>query len=245
MKMKTVKTLASAFLICLSIGSLGAMQTTETVTKRIEMKVMPEELTQILEERAKELEELPPIKSEELIKESYELYPYDFSRHFVEKMGYQGQSIELNDGSVWVVKPHDAYRVQDWPDASSAYYYGIPQAKVCITTNNSWFSNRDYEFMIMNLETGEQVPAKMSVAQRPEVQGFISRFFDTVNQIELGDPEGNFLAIRVNSWDQDITRYWNEGDRIYLGRNNRWDHGRFPYILINLDQNFSYVRAAL
>jgi len=245
--MKT-KILPTLFFVMMSLFSISIINA-DPMRMRIESKEMREDLERAIEEQFYEELEWKPADEGEVRSESSAYYPYDYSQKTIENVGYQGNTIALDDGSVWVPKPNEGYRAQCW---HSAYQRsGLPPAKVYITTNESWFYHRDYKYVMVNRETGESLPVMMVHGARLDRMIQIARIYYDVGKIELTDQHGNFVMMTMDRSDLNVADHWLEGERIFIGRNSKWSLSNSQYILINLDSNIlhnsnmSHIRAAM
>jgi len=245
MKMKFFSTLCILMMALNPIASLHAQTEPEPFRTRIESTELPEDLERMIEEQYYEEQDWTPKDDEELIKESADYYPHDYSRKTVDTIGYQGASIVLDDGSIWVPKPNEAYRAARWADWSTFQNTGLSPSQVFIATNESWFYSRNYKYLMVNKETGESVPVMLIHGPRLDRNIQIANIYHDVGKIELTDQHGNYVVMILDGWDKNICSYWQPGQRIFIGRNCRWSYYNSQYILINLDYNMTHVRAAL
>jgi len=245
MKTKILTTLCLVVMGLTSISTVSAATEIEVVRMRIESTEIPEDLERAIEEQFYEEQEWAPKEGEEVRTESSAYYPHDYSQKTVETVGYQGTSIALDDGSIWIPKPNEGYRVQRWSDLSTYQSTGLAPTKVYITTNESWIYHRNYKFMMVNKETGESLPVMMTHGPRVDRNIQIAKIYYDIGKIELTDQHGNYVVMSIDGWDQGISSYWKEGQRIAIGRNSKWSYYNSQYILINLDSNMTHVRAAM
>jgi len=247
MKTKFIKT------ICLLIMGLSFISTVHAydeeeegrVRARIIETAMPAELEKELEEQYFAESTWAPGEEEEKLTESTCYCHFDYTIRVLETMGYQGSSFNLDDGSEWLSKPNHGFKVQHWPDQTSLRSQGIPASKLYITLDNSWFYDRDYMFLLVNAETNESVPVKMTRAAYPDQQFLIAKIHHAAGKIQILDYHGNHLIMNVYGRDKNIYSHWIEGQRIVVGRNNCWNYFSSPYLLINIDSGFTHVKASL
>jgi len=227
------------------IATLHAHAEPEPFRTRIESIELPEDLERMIEKQFYEEEDWTPKDDEELIRESADYYPHDYSKKTVDTIGYQGATLVLDDGSVWVPKPSEAFRAVRWADRSTYQNRGVSPTQVFITTNESWLFYRNYKYLMVNKETGESIPVMLTHGPRHDRNLQIAHVYHDVGKIELADHYGNYVVMKLDGWDRSISSYWTPGQHIFIGRNSRWSISNSQYILINLDYNMTHVRAAL
>lgn len=137
-------------------------------------------------------------------------------------ISYDGDNIELTDGSVWIITSCDAYKVVNW----------FPTDLVIITPNHSWFSS--YLFRITNQNTGESVAANLSLGPIDPVYGsFYTHWIVAIdyclNIVHLED--GSIW--NMSQCDSHILNQWMQGDVVIIGVNDSWLSSN-PNILINV-----------
>jgi hypothetical protein len=164
----------------------------------------------------------------------YDMYPTVYlpeSCHQVTKISYLGDSLELEDGSVWKVSFYDTSKVL------SLFQNDV----VMITQNNDWFSS--YRYRIIHQRTGMTLYVNLSAA--PYENGPYTRhvveldlFHDLVL---LRDSAGNVTRYQIALGDTEKFKKWLNNDVVILGHNSGWASD-YDCLLINvcLDQ---HVRA--
>lgn len=152
---------------------------------------------------------------------------YPNSTHWIETLSLFGESVGIEDGSIWQVNCSDRNLVQDW----------VLSDPVIITQNRSWFSSCKYR--ILNKNDGSSIPANL--AYGPIIGGEYSL------QISNIDHYNGLLILsdnshwKISSRDRYLFPEWTLGDYILLGVNSGWDSS-CPYILINSNMD-NFIRA--
>lgn len=142
--------------------------------------------------------------------------------HWVCSFCNYGDALDLEDGSIWVFNPFEAYHTRYW----------LPNDPVILTQNREWFSS--YQFRIRNLNDGTSVAVNLSAG--PIIGGEYTRQITNVDHyhglVVLSD--GSHWTV---SWrDRSAFAEWILGDYIMIGVNSGWDSS-CPIILINSNMN--------
>lgn len=138
-----------------------------------------------------------------------------------------GESVELDDGSVWKVNKYDGYKVLSWKVSD----------ELVITQNHRWFTS--YQYRIINQATGTSIEANLFLG--PIVNGIASRYASSIDF-----HNGLALLTDGTQWeicpsDFSLFANWANGDAIIIGFNSGWD-SKYDGLLINVNMNQS-VRA--
>ena len=150
------------------------------------------------------------------------------SCHWMSGISALGDSVMIEDGSIWQVNYYDLYKIRYW----------LIDDPLVITQNREWFSSYDYR--IINRNTGASVAVNLS--QGPVLDHPHSRRIAAIdlNQgiviLYPGD-----LHLSISSRDHYQMSGWAPGDYVIVGINTGWD-SNFESILINVATN-SFVRA--
>ena len=131
-----------------------------------------------------------------------------------------GTTIELSDGSIWVVNPSDWYLMMDW-------MYGDT---LIITPNHSWFSY--YDYCITNQNTNESVRVNLSLG--PYYNGPKTHWITRIDYYQRLVILEDGSMWRIASYDEDILSSWLENDTVIIGINDGWLRGDKANILINV-----------
>lgn len=141
-----------------------------------------------------------------------------------------GDSIELEDGSIWSIRSIDTYIVRGW----------LPTDVIVITPNHSWFSS--YNYKITNQNTGEYVSGDMFLG--PVYTSPYTRWIaaiDYYNDIIYLD-DGSIWEMSL--FDSGIIDEWLIDDPVIIGVNDGWLSSTRPNILINVNMLNYAVGAA-
>lgn len=148
-------------------------------------------------------------------------------------VSFVGDSVELMDGSIWVVSPYDAYKTINW----------FPTDLVVISPNKSWFSS--YSFRLTNQNTGESVAVNLFLG--PIDPLFNSLYTHWVvgidyyhNTVFLED--GSVWS--MSSLDANVVDQWMINDVVIIGVNTGWLSSYNPNILINVNM-LNYAAGAV
>lgn len=159
-----------------------------------------------------------------------EYYPpvyYPASCHWMMKVSALGDSLEIEDGSVWEINSSDGYKALHWK----------MRDPLIITQNRRWFSSYDYK--IQNKTTGSTVDVNLKLGPFENGQ--------YTNYIAIMDRRKGELALTDSSnWeicprDRSLFRNWKENQAIIIGVNTSWESS-YDILLINVNTN-NYVRA--
>lgn len=210
-----------------SLFSISLFAETDTVHEIVQERSDTEEKSEILD--------MPPPSIEQSAEEIslgsvFDQYPpvfYPSSTHWLVAVSAVGDSIELEDGSVWKISNYDVYKSLNWKSNDP----------LMITQNHSWFSKYDYR--IINQATGAYLETKLFLG--PIKNGAYTRYIIDIdvnrNLIKLSDN----THWELNSWDKYVYTKWLIGDAVILGYNSGWE-AEYEAILINVNMN-KYVRA--
>jgi len=135
-----------------------------------------------------------------------------------------GDTVELEDGSIWAVSLSDRHKTLDW----------MTSDVILVTQNTSWFSV--YNYVLVNLNTGVHVNVNLSLG--PIYNGLYTHFVTAVDYLhsEIYLEDGSIW--KVSNWDTSISSQWLPNDTIIIGVNDDWlTQGLSPNILINVNTN--------
>lgn len=138
-----------------------------------------------------------------------------------------GDTIELEDGSIWAVHPNDRFKTYNW----------LTSDAIKITPNHAWFSS--YTFRITNLNTSESV--EVNLFMRPIYNGVYTHWIVAIDYIhnQLCLEDGSVWDL--SGFDYMVFKNWILNDTLIIGTNDTLFSSR-PNILINCDTN-SYIEA--
>lgn len=140
--------------------------------------------------------------------------------HYPTSISSFGDTVGLEDGSVWTVSAADMYKIGGW------YSNDV----VVITPNHSWFSS--YQYVITNQTTQDAVAANLYLAPfyRGEYTHWIMGIDYYNNVVYLEDGSRWWMS----AFDSVITDRWYLGDTVIIGVNDSLFSSSRPNILINV-----------
>ncbi len=149
---------------------------------------------------------------------------YPASVHWITQISALGNSLELEDGSVWTGETAEALT---WKSTDPLF----------ITQNWTWFSS--YTFKIINKVTGTLVPVNLKLGpyESSSYTHFISIIDKARGELALSD-SSNW---QVCPSDTKEFNQWSEDQAIIIGVNSGWQSS-FDILLINVNRN-KFVRA--
>ncbi len=134
-------------------------------------------------------------------------------------VSFFGDSITLEDGSVWVTSGDDSYKTLNW----------LTSDLLVITPNHSWFSA--YDYIITNQNTG--VSVKVNLVLGPLVDAVYRHWIIAIDYIS-----DNVWLEDGSIWkmtDCTVMKQWQVGDSVIIGINDGWFSSLYPNILINVN----------
>ena len=152
-------------------------------------------------------------------------FPTLFAKHYASQ--YNFDSIMLEDGSLWLVKPSDREKLFFWNFTDF----------IIISQNHCWIST--YNYLLTNQTLNEQVAVNLSMG--PIINGPYTHYvagIDLNNGYLLLDDGTRW---KVSSYDLSSLWDWYPSDPVIIGVNNAW-FSECSYILINVSLN-KYIRA--
>ncbi len=134
-----------------------------------------------------------------------------------------GETVELEDGSIWSVSSGDRHKTLDWMTGDV----------IIIIPNHSWFSSYDYR--LVNLNTGAKVKVNLSLG--PIYNGIYTHWILAIdyNNREICLEDGSVW--KMSWWDSSIVNQWLPNDTVIIGINDGWFSGGNPNMLINVNMN--------
>jgi hypothetical protein len=155
--------------------------------------------------------------------------PYYFppACHRLAAMSALGDTLEIEDGSVWKIQSYDSYEVFQWH----------PNDPLVLTQNTDWFST--YRYRLINKTNNSS--AAINLFMGPLLNSQNSRFIASINhnqgELTLTDSSRWIISPR----DLYLFREWISNDCIIVGLNSGWDAG-YECILINSNMD-NFIRA--
>ncbi|MEN9654971.1 MAG: hypothetical protein RL235_1083 [Chlamydiota bacterium] len=155
----------------------------------------------------------------------YDRYPpvyYPSSAHQVIAISVLGDSVEIEDGSVWKVHPYDNYKVVQWKSNDP----------LVVTQNHAWFSKYDYR--LINNNTGATIEANLHLGpiQQGPYTKYIVSIDDLRNEVMLSDSTHWLISKK----DRKRLKNWAIHDAVIVGTNSGSD-GSSEALLINVNMN--------
>lgn len=147
--------------------------------------------------------------------------------HTLAAVSALGDSVEIEDGSVWKVSTYDGYKARSWRSTDP----------LTITQNHAWFSS--YTYRIVNRNTGASIDANLYLG--PFTNGAYSRYILTIDQVKGIVTLTDNSHWEVSDSDKSIFRNWMANDSVIIGVNTGWDSA-CEGLLINVTTN-NHARA--
>ena len=138
-----------------------------------------------------------------------------------------GDSVEIEDGSVWKVSTYDGFKAKGWRSSDP----------LTITQNHSWFSS--YTYRIVNRNTGASIDANLFLG--PFTNGAYSRYVQSIDLTQGLVTLTDNTHWEVSDSDKSTFRNWMANDSVIIGVNTGWDSA-CEGLLINVTTN-NHVRA--
>ena len=200
----------------------------------VKTRALSEELQLYMDAKIIEEEENPNQKDDcdvqlqtGLFDNQYPQIFFPYWCHSISSVSAFGDSLALEDGSIWDVHPSERGVIMNWKESDVLLIY----------PNRAWFST--YKYKIENTALGTTVYANMTYG--PFLNGEFSL------RIIAIDPIRNEIYLNDNSrWkicssDQYLLNQWVVGDYIIVGSNNSWLCS-LKNILINSNM-YNHIRA--
>ena len=163
--------------------------------------------------------------------DSYPSSYYPASIHWLSGVAAFGDSIELEDGSIWKVSSYDQYKANNWR----------AEDPLVITQNHRWFSK--YQYRIINKSSGASIETNLyfgPIRNGPYTLYVTS--IDTIhNTIKAIDGKNEITHWEICSKDWYEFDEWNLNDAMIVGYNSGWSSD-YECILINVNMD-NCVRA--
>ena len=150
-----------------------------------------------------------------------------YNLHAIHLLGNERVTLELDDGTHWLVHSYDESKIQTWKQNDP----------LMITQNHSWFSS--YKFQIINKATQESIQANLHLG--PFVDGLKTFYICHI------DHQRKVLSLSDNTYweialkDEHVLQEWKVSDALIKAVNTGSDSSK-PSILINVNMN-DFLRA--
>jgi hypothetical protein len=132
---------------------------------------------------------------------------------------FNGEKIELSDGSIWYVHPYYRTTIMRWALTDAIF----------IKPNAAWFSA--YRYVLQNRVTGDVV--EVNLEMQPLFSSIFARWIVDVDYLNGAVVLNDGSLWFINFADRNLFNQWLIGDRIVVGVNNHWKVAAYPHILIN------------
>lgn len=135
-----------------------------------------------------------------------------------------GDSVELEDGSIWSIYSADRYKTYDWMTGDI----------IIILQNTDFFSS--FQYKLVNVNTGAVCKTNLSLG--PIYNGYYTHWIVALdylhNEVYLEDGS----VWHISGWDTSIMDKWLPNDTVIIGINDDWfTQGSNPNILINVNMD--------
>lgn len=167
------------------------------------------------------------IEAKKIVKKGFQQATYvtthEGAFHFPIGVSFLGDTVELEDGSIWKVCSNDTYKTLNW----------LTSDMIIIVPNDSIFSSHDYK--LINLNTGAKV--KVNLYLGPIYNGAYTHWIVAIDYLyrEIYLEDGSIW--KMSSFDQSIVNKWLPNDTVIIGINDGLFSGTNPNILINVNMN--------
>lgn len=165
----------------------------------------------------KAMKRLAPLASKSIY---YTSHPAAYQ--YANSIAFFGETVELNDGSIWSISSNDTYKTASW------YTTDL----IIITPNHSWLSS--YGFCLTNQTTGEVASANLSIGPALPGYGYYTNWITNIdyyyNIVYLQDGS----KWNMSSFDSSTVYQWVIGDVVIIGVNDGFLSSSKPNVLINV-----------
>ncbi|ADI38236.1 hypothetical protein [Waddlia chondrophila] len=148
---------------------------------------------------------------------------HEGATHHPIAVSLMGDTVQLEDGSIWIVSSEDRYQTFDWMTGDT----------IVIVPNHTWFSS--YNYCLVNLNTGAKVKVNLSLG--PIYNGIYTHWILAIDysnrEVYLEDGS----VWKMSWWDSSIVNQWLPNDTVIIGINDGWFSGSNPNMLINVNMN--------
>ena len=204
--------LKATALLALTLPLLLAAEETDLEHIAVGTRPIPKEVSQDVEE------------SEERLSSGYYDSYYSNSYHWVKGIGHFGDTLELEDGSIWTISAYDASKVLSW----------LSNDTIVLTKNHGWFTS--YNYRLVNKITGASVEANLYLG--PLKNGIYTRYITSIYPISCTVQLSDGTFFQAKSSDYYTFQSWAMYDTVILG----FDKTEYDRIVINVNMN-NCVRA--
>lgn len=132
-----------------------------------------------------------------------------------------GETLELEDNSVWEVRLSDVYKVVSW----------LPSDVLVISPNHSWFSS--YQYVITNQQSGDAIAVNLFL--QPICRGPYTHWIVGIDYYNHYIYLEDGTVWIMSAFDNNIVYRWMTGDCVLIGINDGCFSSSNPNILINVN----------
>jgi hypothetical protein len=188
----------------------------------------------LMEERAKMMEEMQEEEvlpetanvkaiASKSVKSATYVTTHEGAFHFPVSVSYFGDTVQLEDGSIWTVNASDSYQTLNW----------LTSDIIIIVPNQSLFSS--YQYRLINVNTGANV--KVNLYLGPIYNGAYTHWIVAIDYVyrEIYLDDGSIW--KMSSLDQYTLNKWLPNDTVIIGINDGFYSLSNPNILINVNMN--------
>lgn len=186
----------------------------------------------------------PPLSPDQiwsLAKNFYQPAPSHPSASHHPYVSSLGDSVELEDGSLWLVNPADQFKTYNWQ----------PSDNLKLTPNHIWYADQkphfqswfsEYPYCFHNLTTQESIEVKMMAP--PVAQGLYTLWIEAIDveNYELILSDGTVW--KLSGLYYRTFKEWKSDQILMVGHNEGFFAKSWGNILINCD-TLSYVEARM
>jgi hypothetical protein len=155
----------------------------------------------------------------------FERYPkiyFSASTHRLSGVSVLGDTLEMDDGSVWKINPSDKEKAFEWRSNDP----------ITITQTNRWFSN--YKYQIINQTNNSTIEVNLFLGIYKS--GPFYRYITSINYQEGIIFLSDYTHWEISYLDRSLLNKWIVGDAIIIGVNTGWD-SKCEGLLINTNEN--------
>ena len=163
--------------------------------------------------------------------DEYPPFYFPISTHCLMGVSALGDSIELEDGSVWKICRYDGCKALNWRSNDP----------LTITQNHRWFSN--YNYRIVNENTGACLEANLFLGPLEHGQHtlYITGIDRIAGDLVVTNGSGESFRWEISAGDISTFQNWALHDAVIVGQNSGWDRS-CDALLINVNMN-NFARA--
>jgi hypothetical protein len=156
----------------------------------------------------------------QIVSDQFPAAYFPSSCHLLVSLSPNGDSVQLEDGSVWKIDDPNAFKLLYWR----------PSDPLMITQNTSWFSS--YKYRMVNRSNGSSIDANL--VKGPNPGNCCNRY---ITELDL---DRGILTLsdrtywEVSSGDQSLLSEWKCKDSVIIGYNSSgWDSS-YESLLVNV-----------